>query len=269
MADATINNTGSLIVPDGTEMAPIETVGGVTGHTSLQAIANLAGAGLTTATVTLSNAQLATLFSAPTQIVAAPGVGKALIPVVWTFANHYVSGAQVIADGGGSDMGGYYGTPVAAHAASASLDINFMGSATTPTSPIASPMPSPTSRTASENAALVAACRTANPVGICGIATASVNAGGTGYAANDTGTVDVDVYGGGATYHVTAVNTGAVTAFTITAPGDGYSPLDNPMATTPGGAQPGSGSGFTMDVLTSVTPTSTLDVTVIYYVLTL
>ena len=74
----------------------------------------------------------------------------------------------------------------------------------------------------------------------------TLGAAGTGYAVNDTGTITTG--GGNATYKITAVSGGAVTTFTITAPGTGYS-TGNGQATATGGAQPGSGSGFTVNIV--------------------
>jgi hypothetical protein len=77
------------------------------------------------------------------------------------------------------------------------------------------------------------------------ILTATITAAGTGYAANDTGTVN-----GGttlATYKVLTVSTGAVATFSITSGGAGYS-TGAGQATTDGGAQPGVGTGFTINV---------------------
>jgi len=76
------------------------------------------------------------------------------------------------------------------------------------------------------------------------ILTASVSAGGTRYAVNDTGTIS-----GGttlATYKVTAVAGGAVTAFTITSGGAGYS-VANGVATT---RTSGTGRNFAVNILT-------------------
>lgn len=79
------------------------------------------------------------------------------------------------------------------------------------------------------------------------ILTASLNAGGGFYAANDTGTVATG--DGLATYQVLTVSAGAVVTFLILNRGSGYN-VANGLATAPGGAQPGAGSGFTLNVLT-------------------
>jgi hypothetical protein len=78
------------------------------------------------------------------------------------------------------------------------------------------------------------------------ISTATLNSGGTGYAVNDTGTI-VQSGGSGATYIVNSVSSGAVVTFTITSGGTGYSTATG-VLTAKGGAQPGAGSGFTVNI---------------------
>lgn len=81
------------------------------------------------------------------------------------------------------------------------------------------------------------------------IATQSLGDAGTGYAANDTGVV-LGAGGTRATYTINTVDlTGAVLTFTISAAGTGYL-AGNGYQTQPAGAQPGSGSGFTVNILT-------------------
>lgn len=77
------------------------------------------------------------------------------------------------------------------------------------------------------------------------ILTAGITAAGSGYAANDTGTITTG--NGNATYKVLTVSTGAVATFSITFGGSGYS-IATGQATAVGGAQPGSGTGFTVNV---------------------
>lgn len=76
------------------------------------------------------------------------------------------------------------------------------------------------------------------------IETASVTAGGTGYVIGDTGFITTG--NGFATYQVTNVSGGAVTAFTITFGGLQYT-VSAGNATS---AETGSGTGFTVDILT-------------------
>jgi hypothetical protein len=77
------------------------------------------------------------------------------------------------------------------------------------------------------------------------ISTAGITAAGSGYAANDTGTITTG--NKNATYKVLTVSTGAVATFSITFGGSGYS-VATGQATAVGGAQPGAGTGFTVNV---------------------
>jgi hypothetical protein len=77
------------------------------------------------------------------------------------------------------------------------------------------------------------------------ILTAGITAAGTGYAANDTGTITTG--NKNATYKVLTVSTGAVATFSITSGGSGYA-IATGQATAVGGAQPGVGTGFTVNV---------------------
>ena len=74
--------------------------------------------------------------------------------------------------------------------------------------------------------------------------------GGAGYAVGDTGTVDVPGGGIPATYIVNTVDgMGAVLTYTLTSPGTGYSVFAGAYATTTeGGAQPGNGGDFTIQI---------------------
>lgn len=74
------------------------------------------------------------------------------------------------------------------------------------------------------------------------ILTISVNAGGTGYAPGDTGTIGA----GAATYSVTTAPAGVVTAVSLTAGGTGYS-VATGVSTT---ATSGGGSGLKLNILT-------------------
>lgn len=78
------------------------------------------------------------------------------------------------------------------------------------------------------------------------LAYSMIDAQGSGYAVNDTGTI-----GGtcsGTTYKVLAVDaSGAVTNYSVTAAGSSCSVADN-IATTTGGGQPGAGTAFTVNV---------------------
>jgi hypothetical protein len=98
-----------------------------------------------------------------------------------------------------------------------------------------------------------------------GVGAASVGAGGTGYAIGDTGTITTG--NGDATYRVLTVDgLGAVLTFAITFPGSGYA-TGNGQATATGGAQPGVGINFTVDVNSIVNGDGSIKVTTLYQVI--
>src|SRR5260370_6762237 len=70
-------------------------------------------------------------------------------------------------------------------------------------------------------------------------------AGGSGYVANDTGIISAGSFN--ATYTVNTVTGGAVTTYTINAGGSGYV-VGNNVGTQRGGGQPGTGTGFTINI---------------------
>jgi hypothetical protein len=98
-----------------------------------------------------------------------------------------------------------------------------------------------------------------------GIHAASVSAGGTGYAPGDTGTITTG--NGDATYQVLTVSgLGAVLTFEITFPGTGYA-TGAGQATATGGAQPGVGINFTVDVTAVGQGNGSIKVTTLYQVI--
>jgi hypothetical protein len=105
----------------------------------------------------------------------------------------------------------------------------------------------------------------ASPFDQGAIATSSLGAGGAGYVANDTGTITTG--NGDATYKVLTVDGGgAVLTYQITNPGTGYN-TGNGQATAVGGAQPGVGAGFTVNVLTVNLGNGTLKVVTYYQII--
>lgn len=81
------------------------------------------------------------------------------------------------------------------------------------------------------------------------ISSTTIAAGGSGYAANDTGTISAGNFN--ATYTVNTVTGGSVTTYTISAAGTGF-PIVNNVSTAVGGTQPGTGKGFALNI-TAVT----------------
>ena len=77
------------------------------------------------------------------------------------------------------------------------------------------------------------------------ILTSSLNGGGIGYLPGDTGILSGD--SGDATYQVLTVSAGGVVTYAITSEGTSYYPSST-VSTSPGGAQPGIGTGFTINI---------------------
>jgi hypothetical protein len=72
--------------------------------------------------------------------------------------------------------------------------------------------------------------------------------GGSGYSVNDTGTINNPATGATlASYTVNTVSSGAVATFTVSTAGAVYQPMNN-VPTTIGGSQPGSGTGFVVNI---------------------
>jgi len=96
------------------------------------------------------------------------------------------------------------------------------------------------------------------------ISAAGITAAGTGYALNDTGTITSG--GGDATYIITGVGAlGVVTSFAVTGAGTGYS-TGAGQATATGGAQPGIGTGFTVNITAVQNGDGTIKVVTYYQI---
>lgn len=208
----------------------------------------------------LSSAQLLTIDSTPVTLITNPGANMAIIPINWV--NAYTVGSQAYTPNNASlsiclgSNAHVYGliTPQTYSASGVRLF----------TSPGISPL---------ANQPMVITMSATGSMNAGPIVTATVNAGGTGYAVGDTGTIDSggSYSDGNATYQVTSVNSGAVTGFTVTAAGSHYIVTGsgtggNPMTTTNGGAQPGSGSGFTINVTAVTAGNGTMVVSMAYYI---
>lgn len=97
------------------------------------------------------------------------------------------------------------------------------------------------------------------------VVTATVGAGGTGYAPNDTGIIATD--SGDAHYKVLTVSgLGAVLTFSITAPGTLYT-VGNLKATATGAPQAGIGINFTVDITAVQTGDGTLKLVTLYQII--
>jgi hypothetical protein len=212
------------------------------------------------ATVTLNQAALIALAATPFTLVPAPGAGRIIIPIGFAFIYNFGTTAYQGQDG------------VAVEYAGAANDIVLLSGVTT----------SPLITAAASSFVFVPAAIVANPnlaadtnqalriksgsLTLGGpIVTATKGAGGAGYAANDTGTI-VDG-SDDATYKVLTVDGGgAVLTFQVTGAGTGYR-LENGVATATGGAQPGVGAGFTVNITAVQNGDGTLKVTTFYSIL--
>jgi hypothetical protein len=97
------------------------------------------------------------------------------------------------------------------------------------------------------------------------IVTSTRGAGGAGYAANDTGTLQDGNFD--ATYKVLTVDGGgAVLTYSLTAAGSSYV-VANGVTTATGGAQPGAGVGFTINITAVQNGDGTLKVTTFYSII--
>jgi hypothetical protein len=232
------------------------------------------GAGLLVATVHLNAAAIQTMFSAPTLVAAAPGLGF-MYGIVTRTVYEFVAGVDGFSQNSGLSPGTFYGNaPTTATRAEAVADLDEE-SAPAAThvgfgSPVA-PNVSAQARAVFANKGLYVGCLNFDPERVGPIVTATLDNGGAGYVAGDTGTIDADPIGntGGAAYVVDTVDGGAVLTFTVTGAGDGYSTLSNPLPTTVGGAQPGVGVGLTVNVTAIPPPDGDLYATVVYRVVAL
>jgi hypothetical protein len=247
-----------------------------------------AGGGLNVATVALTASQINHLFSAPQTVLAAPGAGKAIVPIFVSWCNHPGS----IPTGGGSnaDAGNVIlaytdanGLVVVGDAAVFEASVpsfvfapSFTGAygsgiGTTASIPPGTGTVTGFPYTSIANQPLVISNNLEDYVKYGAILTGSITAAhaGTGYVIGDTGTVGGS-YGTGATYVVDTVGGGgAVATYHLTANGKQYKTGITGNATATGGSQPGVGTGFQIDV-NSVTPgNGSGEIMILYMVKTL
>ena len=229
--------------------------------TATAAQINAAAGAAPLSTVTNRTAgQIRALFSAPVQVIPAPGAGKIIVPkftyTVFTFGTKPYG---PIANDGGTNFayGGqpnlFVGGPTGpAYAAERSLLTGgplFLPSGLTP--PINQGL-----FVTTLNGDLSAGEITASTLG----------AGGLSYAVGDTGTISSG--DGNATYVVTSVDgSGAITGYTLTNLGSGYA-VGTGISTAVGGAQPGGGTDFSINIGSIQPGDGTAQVTVEYEVVT-
>lgn len=209
-----------------------------------------------TETFDLTANQINHLFSAPVTLIPAPGVGKAI--AILNIQLVIENGIYSFYSRSGSihRHGLYYGS-TSGQELSAWIDPgyskiffqNIVGS-------------NVADRAVIENQPVVVAGLTEDLVNGGGIATATVNAGGAGYAPGDTGYVDPNDF---ATFIVDTVDGGgAVTAFHFDHRGGGYT-----TGVYASSNNVGSGTGFTMNVTSVVPGNGTARAIITYFIVTL
>jgi hypothetical protein len=189
-------------------------------------------------TVDLTAAQIKTWHSAPIEAAPAPGANRIIAPLRYallmapgTVGFSAVQGAAVELDltCNGVTLDSYSGVQ------------NVLGQTTAKGSLFAASTNQAVTLATLSNQALTATLDRDLTAG--GVATATLNAAGLGYAANDTGTIDPN-NNGSATYRVLTVGAlGVVATFSITAAGNGYV-VANGLDTDASGG----GTGFKVNV---------------------
>jgi hypothetical protein len=218
-------------------------------------------AALLTTTTHLTSAQILALDSTPVVLIPAPGAGK--LTLVFFVAVVTNPGAVAYTGSVGDDLIFQYGGGTADNVVA-----SMTGLVTSPT-PLYTLEPSVG---VEQNSLLpgddnqIIQVITPHTFNVGPIMSATLGAGGLGYAANDTGTITTG--SGDATYQVLTVGAGgAVLTFSITAPGTAYT-TGNGQATATGGAQPGVGLGFTVNITAVQTGDGTLKVVTYYQIIT-
>jgi hypothetical protein len=215
--------------------------------------------GLLSTTIHLTAAQIRTLNSAPVTIIPAPGAGRIVavdsMALIYDFGAH-IFDAQVIPQPV-VQYASLPGTalltlpPVILEQTSSQFSFSNTGASG-----------SSFAQSTIANQAIQFSDLTDYDAGP--ILTASLGAGGTGYAVGDTGTIQQN--NNDATYQITSVGAlGVVTGFTITGNGTQYVTA-NGVPTATGGAQPGVGTGFTVNITAVTLGDGTLKVITYYQI---
>lgn len=224
-------------------------------------------AALLSLTTSLSSADILALSPGTKVVVPAPGAGKIIIVLGMAFSFHF--GTVAYSGPFGDTLTPSYNDGVPTNLLELDLQNASTGIVGLVTAAL-SQLAYKGGQVIEPLAALSAAANTAVILTGSGynfgpIVTSTLGAGGAGYAANDTGTITTG--SGNATYKVLTVGGGgAVLTYQITAPGTKYATA-NGVATATGGAQPGVGVGFTVNITAVTLGDGTLKVTTYYQVL--
>ncbi len=208
-------------------------------------------------TVTLNQAALVALASTPFEVVPAPGAGLILVPIGFMFIFNFGTIQYQGSLAGTIAYGGSAHDSVLPPAVNISAVVlgNASGSLYA-----SAELDSNQNLAADTNQAFQ--LRGGSTAFGGPIVTATLGAAGLGYLANDTGTITTGA--GDATYKVLTVGAGgAVLTFSVTGAGTRYR-VANGVPTATGGAQPGVGTGFTVNITAVQNGDGTLKV-VSYY----
>jgi len=217
-------------------------------------------AALLVSTVVLTRAQILALSATPVDVVPAPGPGKLInvlgyaVVLLFGSVQYQCSSDILFAFYDNATQNQVQSNTISGVVTGAADANGYISGAVTGNAPNAP---------ANTNAAIAFQANATYNVGP--ISTTTLGAGGLGYAANDTGTITTG--NGDATYTVLTVGAGgAVLTYSITAPGTLYA-TGAGQATATGGAQPGIGVGFTVNVTAVATGNGTLKIVTYYQII--
>jgi hypothetical protein len=217
------------------------------------------GGGLSSTTTHLTAAQIINLGNVPVELIPAPGAGN--IIVVFGAAMAFEFGTIAYSPSGSDILFAAYATDLLI-----GLTANVTGLITSANSAFQFGAADQTGLVnilpGDDNQAVVLTGDATYPAGA--IATSSLAAGGSGYAIGDTGTIQTG--NDDATYQVLTIGAlGAVATYAITFGGTLYQPQTN-QPTATGGAQPGVGINFAVNILTVTPGDGTLKVVTYYQI---
>lgn len=211
-------------------------------------------------TTQLTRAQILTLHSVPVQLVPAPGAGNLIL--VFFIAAIFKFGTVGYEAVGSTDSLSFLYANTGDEVASAMADL-VTSAASIYSMNSTNGVSENSILPGDDNQAIQINAQASYNVGP--ISATTLGAGGLGYLANDTGTITNGA--NDATYKVLTVGAGgAVLTFQITGAGTACS-VANGNATVDGGAQPGVGVGFTVNITAVATGDGTLKVVTYYQII--